>query len=59
MGNPEVDRWRPVVQGERQFREDGVAQVNPAARENEPAITWRFAGRRLPRECPELAGILW
>jgi hypothetical protein len=59
VGNPEVDRWRSLLQVDSQFGEDVVAQVYPGARENESNVTWRFAGRWLFRERPELAGLLW
>jgi len=59
MGYPEVDRRRSLVKVDSQFGEDGVAQVDPCARENESDVTRRFAGWRPFRERTELAGILW
>lgn len=58
MGYPEVDRRRSIIESNRQFGEYGVAQVDPAARENESHIAGRLPGRWLFRKRPELARLL-
>ena len=58
VGHPEVHRCHSVFHVDSQFCEEVVEQVDPDARENEPGVTWRFAGRVLFNECTELAGFL-